>query len=144
MVAAQTHAVQCVVESKKYLAFRSQVLSGHAKALRAKVGPLLDEGVIRADAGKALGAIVVCSWDLSAKLYTSNYTFLFNFPACGSKFLHPSMECDDPTVEETNLQLHIRQAKIKLAIKPIITMRNDRNMTITAKKVQNGHVLIFP
>jgi hypothetical protein len=143
-VAAQTQCVQSVVENKTYLSFRSQALSGHAKALRGKVGPLLDEGVIRADAGKALGFIVVGAWDLSAKLYTSNYTFIFNFPVCGSRFLHPTMECDDPNVEETDLQLHIRQAKIKLAIRPIITMRNDRNMTISAKKVHNSHVLIFP
>lgn len=144
LVAAQTHAIQCIVESKTYLAFRSHTLSIHTKALRAKLGPLLDIGVPRVDAGKALGAIAVRAWDLAAKMYTSNYTFLFNFPACGSKFLHPSMECDDPNVLDTDLQLHIRQAKIKLAIKPIITMRNDRHETITAKKVQNGHVLIFP
>ncbi len=144
LIAAQTSAVQCIVESKTYLAFRSQALSAHARGLRHKVGPLLNAGVNRQHAGRALSAIAVSAWDLSAKLYTSNYTFLFNFPVCGSKFLHPSMECDDPNVEETDLQLHIRQARIKLAIKPIITMRNDRFMTITAKKVENGHVLIFP
>lgn len=144
LIAARTHAIQCIVESETYLAFRSHTLSMHTKALRAKLGPLLNVGVVRAEAGKALGVIAVKAWDLTAKMYTSNYTFLFNFPACGSKFLHPSMECDDPNVLETALQLHIRQAKIKLAIKPIITMRNDRHETITAKKVQNGHVLIFP
>ena len=116
----------------------------HAKALRTNVGPLLDADATRADAGRALGVITVSAWELAVKMYTSNYTFLFNFPACGSKFLHPSMECDDPNIEETSLQLHIRQARIKLAIKPVITMRNDRHQTITAKKVQNAHVLIFP
>lgn len=132
------------MENKTYLTFRSQALSDHAKELRGKVGPLLDEGVIRADAGKALARIVVDAWDLSGRLYTSNYTFLFSFPLCGTRFLHPTMECDDPNIEETNLQLHIRQAKIKLVIKPIVTMRNDRHMTISAKKVHNAHVLIFP
>lgn len=108
------------------------------------LGPLLDLGIERKDAGRGLGGIAVSAWDLSAKIFTSNFTFIWSFSECGARFVHPSVECVDPSEEETPMQLGIRQAKIKLAITPIITIRNDRLTTISVKDVCKGHVLILP
>jgi hypothetical protein len=140
----QVRTMRRIVKDEKYPAWRADALSEHSRSLRHIVGPLLDIGAERYFAGRAIGAIVVSAWDLSTLVFTSNFTFIFSYPKIGDRFIHPTLECVDPAVEETAGQLHLRQAKIKLVVTPSIIMRNDRNMAINAKQVTFGRVLIFP
>jgi hypothetical protein len=130
------------VSDEKYLVYRSYYLNKHTANLRAKLGPLLDPGVQRANAGKDIGKIVVRAYDLSANMYQSFKTFVVTFPECGARFIDSSMVCRDDVIPENNtLALQIKQARIKLTMSPVITIRDDRVRSIDVKSVQESHVL---
>jgi hypothetical protein len=144
VIGQQTDLIESMVQRNlPYLIFRNTQVSRHGKTLRDKTGPLLDIGVRRCDAGDGLNAIALQAFDLSAKMFTSNRTFVIKFPECGSKFLHTSMVSRNPYDAEAPLDNHLRQTRVKLAITPVITMRDDRFMTIQVKDIQHAHVLIM-
>ncbi len=130
------------MSQKGWPAFRVHCLSTHTHNIRAIVGPFLNEGVSRSTAAREIGAVISMAFDLSARIFTSEQTFVMTFPKCGSRFLHTSMICVDPTINESPLDIHVRQVVLKLVITPTITMRDDRKMSITVRSLQNSDVLI--
>lgn len=143
LVSAQTIAISHIVSSEEYPPFRSAVLDKHTKNLRALLGPMLNLGVARANAGRDLGAIVVNAFDISTKLFTSSYSFVIMFPKCGDKFQYASMICRDSSHSIDPLSLQIKQYRLKLVITPIITLRDDRQLTIKVASVQYANVLVM-
>lgn len=129
-------------DNEAFPAYRTFFLGAHTAKLRSRLGPLLDVGVQRADAGRDIGSIVVKAYDLSAKMYCSYKTFVTFFPDCGVRFLDSSMVCRDPQIPEDNtLALQIQQMRVKVAMSPVITIRDDRVRSIEVKGVQEAHVI---
>ena len=112
----------------------------HSKKLRDILGPLLNHGCSRADAGRDLGAITIKAWELSVKMFTSQLTFQIYFPETATKFHAATMIAkDQPRADPMHLQ--IRQTRLKLVITPVITLRDDRGTTIKAKNLHMSTVL---
>lgn len=141
-VALQTSAVQAIVGGRDFLTYRAHRLSQHTKQLREWVGPMLNSTVKRGDAGKDIGAIIVHAFDLSVRMHTSGWSFQLMFPDCGSKFGSTSMVCRDELITETPLDLQIRQVRLKLVITPVVTIRDDRGVSIRVKQLHCANVLI--
>jgi hypothetical protein len=106
------------------------------------LGPMLNDNVERASAGKDLGAIAVHSWDLSVKMHTERLTFQIYFPETASKFTAATMKAKD-NIRADPMQLQIQQTRLKLVITPVITMRDDRGTTIKAKSIHSSNVLLM-
>lgn len=140
IVSGRTLAIQKIVDSEGYSAFRQTMISQHAKKLRDCVGPLLNIETIRADAGKDLTVIATKAFDLSAKMFTSGWTILITMPDCGTKFLSSSMK--PRNTEENPTAMQIEKRKIKLAITPYITMRDDRGISIKTRTIHQASVLV--
>jgi hypothetical protein len=137
-----SQAVQSVISAKDYRSFRAKQLGVHTKALRDMLGPLLDNGVARASAGSDLGAIAVLSWDLSCKMHTARLTFQIYFPETAGKFTAATMKAKDQTNVDP-MKLQVEQTRLKLVITPVITMRDDRGLTIKAKAIHSANVLLM-
>jgi hypothetical protein len=137
-----SYAVQSVIAAKDYLSFRSTQLGVHTKALRDMLGPLLDEGAERKLAGVDLGGIVVHCWELSCKMYTARLTFQIYFPETNGKFTASTMNSKD-LADVDPMKLQIEQVRLKLVITPVITMRDDRGVTIKAKAIHSADVLLM-
>jgi hypothetical protein len=105
------------------------------------VGPLLNANCGRAVAGQELGGLVITSWELAVKINTSHLTFQVYFPETCMKFSAATMNAKDNTTDA--MQLQIKQARLKLVITPVITMRDDRGTTILAKSILHSDVLIM-
>ena len=118
-------------------------MGNHSAALRGLLRPLLLRCGERETAGSDLSRLVVVAFDLSTEMLLANRTFVIQFPDTGSRFINTSMICVDPTIRELPLDLHIRHARVKLTIRPIITMRNDHYRTIQVHSVQLAHVLVM-
>src|SRR3979490_1332066 len=128
MIGIQVRAMRRIIQDENYLTWRLAALHRQLKTFRRMLGGLLNADTIRREAAIDLVGIVANAWDLSGRMFTSHFTFIFTYPKVGDRFIHPTMGCADPNVKETALQLHIRQAKIKLAVTPTIIIRNDRDM----------------
>jgi hypothetical protein len=104
------------------------------------LGPLLNQGSVRAEAGRDLGAITIKAWELSVKMFTSHLTFQVYFPETATKFNAATMIAkDQPRVDPMHLQ--VKQTRLKLVITPVITLRDDRGTTIKAKNLHFSSVL---
>lgn len=106
------------------------------------VGPLLDVGTVRSNAGRDLSNIVGAAWDTSIKLYASGMSFQVTFPECGARFSATSMlSRDEPNMSPTDLQA--RQLRVKLVMTPVIILRDDRGFGIKAKMLHPANVLVM-
>lgn len=141
MVDQQARAIQGIVSSPNYSQYRAKKLNFHTKNLRDMIGPLLNSDAARADAGQELGGIVITAWDLTVKMTTSHLTFQVYFPETCTKFTAATMHAKDTNIDP--LQLQIRQARLKLVVTPVITMRDDRGTTIMAKGILPAEVLLM-
>lgn len=142
LIDKQSETVQSVVSAKNYPLFRAAQLNHHTKRLRDMLGPMLNDGVERAQAGKDLGALAVHAWELSVKMHTAYLTFQVYFPETASKFTAATMHSkDNPHADP--MQLQIQQTRLKLVITPVITMRDDRGTTIKAKNLHTSNVLLM-
>ena len=131
-----------VVEAKDYHNFRASQLNDHTKELRDILGPMLNDGVLRCEAGNDLGGFALHAWDLSVKMHTAGLTFQIYFPATASKFTAATMNSKDrPHVDSMDLQ--VQQLRLKLVITPVITMRDDKGTTIKTKAVHSANVLLM-
>lgn len=140
LIDQQARAIQSIVASPNYQDFRLTEISIHSKKLRDMLGPFLNPGCVRAEAGRDLGAIVIKAWELSIKMFTSHLTFQVYFPETASKFMAATMIAkDQPRVDPIRLQ--IKQTRLKLVITPVITLRDDRGTTIKAKNLHLSTVL---
>lgn len=140
---AQTQLITYILENNRYPAFRSVQLGMHSAALRKLLGPLLLKDGSRESAARDLSKLVVVAFDLAAEMLLANRTFVIRFPEPGTRFLNTSMICRDPKIREPPLSLHIRHARVRLTIRPTITIRNDLYRTIQVQQVQSAHVLIM-
>ena len=132
--------MQLIVRSANYQIYRASRLSFHTKRLRDMLGPLLNDGAARSQAGKDLGAIAVAAWELSVKMWTANISFQIYFPETAGKFSHANMVAkDQPNAD--SMQLQVQQTRLKLVITPVITLRDDRGLTILVKNLHQSHVL---
>ena len=143
LIDAQTQIITYILENERYPAFRSAQLGKHSAALRKLLGPLLLKDGSRESAARDLSQLVVAAFDLSAEMLLANRTFVIQFPETGARFLNTSMICRDPTVKESPLSLHIRHARVRLTIRPVITIRNDLYRTIQVHTVQFAHVIVM-
>jgi hypothetical protein len=135
-------AVQAVLAAKDYPSFRVQQLNVHTKALRDILGPVLNAGVERTDAGKDLGPIVIQSWDLCAAMHKEGFTFQIFFPETAAKFTAATMDSMDHPRDNPML-LQTKQRRVKLVITPVITMRDDTAHSIKAKSLHSATVLLM-
>ncbi len=132
--------VQRIVTSPSYEGFRAEQVGAHSKRIRDMLGPLLNQGCDRNRAGNDLGIIIVQSWDTSVKMLTSHLSFQIYFPETAQKFNAATMTAkDQPKVDQ--IQLQLRQTRLKLVITPVVTMRDDRGTTIKAKNLHASSVL---
>jgi hypothetical protein len=140
LIDRQVEAVQSITNSHIFGNFRQEQINLHTKRLRDMLGPLLNRGCPRSQAGKDLGLIAVTAWDLSVKMHTSHLTFQVYFPETAAKFSSATMLPTNSTVDPLKLQL--QQARLSLVITPVITMRDDRGTTIKAKNLHMASVLL--
>jgi hypothetical protein len=132
-------ALEACDDFQEYRAFKLQI---HTKALRELLGPLLNLTVVRAQAGRDIGAFAVYAFDLGVKMLTSDWAFRYHFPKSGERFGHTAMIQRD-NLAESPLSMQIRQARLKFIITPIITMRRDTDSgNISPKQVAHAQVLI--
>jgi hypothetical protein len=135
LIDRQVEAVQRMLASPAFSVFRREQLNLHTRRLRDMLGPLLNSGCPRQQAGQELGAVAVTAWDLAVKMHASHLTFQVYFPETTAKFSSATMIATNSQTDP--LKLQIQQARLKLVVTPVITMRDDRGTTI---KVKNLHV----
>jgi hypothetical protein len=136
-----SEAVKSVVASPTFANFRQEQLTFHTKGLRDILGPLLNADCARSQAGRELGTIVITAWELSVKMYTCRLTFQIYFPETTAKFNAATMHAVDSDADPVKLQ--ISQARLKLVVTPVITLRDDRGTTIKAKNLHQANVLLL-
>lgn len=141
LIDRQSEAVQSIVDSPRFNNFRNEQLNLHTKRLRDLLGPLLNTECARSQAGKELGTITVTAWDLSVKMYTSHLSFQVYFPDTTAKFNAATMVATD--TDQDPVKLQIQQARLKLVITPVITMRDDRGTTIKVKNLRMANVVLM-
>lgn len=105
------------------------------------LGPLLNVNTVRSVAGTDLGNIVITAWELGVKMTTSEVTFQVYFPETCDKFSAATMIAKGN--EFDGLRLQVKQARLKLVITPVVTMRDDRGTTIIAKSILSSEVLLM-
>lgn len=104
-------------------------------------GPLLNGNCDRRPAGHELALLVVTAWELAVKMNTERITFQIYFPATADKFSASTMTAKDTNVSA--MQLQLQQCRLKLVITPVVTIRDDRGLTIMAKNILSADVLIM-
>ncbi|CZS95830.1 uncharacterized protein RAG0_05342 [Rhynchosporium agropyri] len=140
LIDRRAKAIQLAVSSPRWESYRNEQLSIHSRQLRDILGPMLDDKADRSKAGKDLGYIALKAWDISEHMNTSQLTFQVSFPETAGKFVAATMiSKDDGHIHPMALQLS--QARLKLIITPVITMRDDRGTTIKAKNLHFATVL---
>jgi hypothetical protein len=140
MVDQKCQVIKSIIGAEDYLAYRSHQIGRHTKALRDRLGPMLNDKVDRTVAGRDLGVIARKAWDLSAKMHSSGLTFQIIFPETAAKFNASSMIAKDQPPGRS-MELQLRQSRLKLVITPVVTMRDDRSTTIIAKNIHQSTVL---
>ncbi|KAI6710515.1 hypothetical protein JHW43_006956 [Diplocarpon mali] len=140
LVDKRAKAIQKIVSSPNWAAFRQTSLATHSKRLRDILGPMLNDYSLRSTAGSDLGAIILKAWDLSVNMNTSQLTFQIYFPETAQKFNASTMIAKDKKYTDA-MALQIKQARLKLVITPVVTMRDDRGTTIRAKNLHKSTVL---
>ncbi|KAK2629278.1 hypothetical protein QTJ16_000098 [Diplocarpon rosae] len=140
LVDQRAKAIQGIVSSPNWAAFRKASLAIHSKRLRDILGPMLNDYSLRSTAGSDLGAVILKAWDLSVNMNTSQLTFQIYFPETAQKFNASTMIAKDKKYIDP-MALQIKQARLKLVITPVVTMRDDRGTTIRAKNLHKSTVL---
>ncbi|PBP27504.1 hypothetical protein BUE80_DR001761, partial [Diplocarpon rosae] len=140
LVDQRAKAIQGIVSSQNWVAFRKASLAIHSKRLRDILGPMLNDYSLRSTAGSDLGAVILKAWDLSVNMNTSQLTFQIYFPETAQKFNASTMIAKDKNYIDP-MSLQIKQARLKLVITPVVTMRDDRGTTIRAKNLHKSTVL---
>lgn len=140
LIDRQAEAIKSILESPTFATFRTDQLNIHTKRLRDMLGPMLNDGCDRSQAGKELGIIAVKSWDVAIKMYTSHLSFQIYFPETTAKFNASNMVATDVRADSVKLQL--LQAPLELVITPVVTMRDDRGTTIKVKNLHMASVLV--
>jgi hypothetical protein len=127
-----------ILEHDDYVAFKNSQISAHGKAMRDRVGPVLNVGAVRPEAGIALGVIVGKAWDLAGEMHTTGCTFVMSMLEVGDRYNPMTMEA----FNGPNDLNHRRQYTIRLGVTPGVTMRDDRRRSIRTKAICTPKVIL--
>ncbi|KAK3344117.1 hypothetical protein B0T25DRAFT_584941 [Lasiosphaeria hispida] len=133
-----------MMDGHRWAAFRQFKVNDHYQKLRKVIGPLIPNPPMvdgRTDAFYDLFSITEMAWELSAKLWLSRLSFSYVWNDAGAKFSMDSHTALNSDVEE--LVLQAKQHRVKLAVTPGITMRNDMGMNILPQQILKSGVLIM-
>lgn len=139
LIDKQVSIVSEVIQAADYREYNSVALGFHSKRLRDMLGPILNDDADRKQAGRDLGHVASTAWKLSENMWTSHLTFQVYFPETAAKFSAATMIAKDSKLEP--MQLQIKQARLKLVISPVVTLRDDRGTTIKVKSLHHATVL---
>ncbi|KAK0703258.1 hypothetical protein B0T26DRAFT_876318 [Lasiosphaeria miniovina] len=144
IVDRQAELVQSMTVHDKWASFRQYKVNDHFQKLKKMMGPLVcarPSHNMHQEAFYDLHNVTTSAWDLSAKLVLSRLTFSYMWNDTGAKYSNESHVAienrEDPVI------LQIKQARIKLAVTPIITMRDDRGLAVMPKCLSKSKVLII-
>ena len=140
LIDRRARAIQYAVSSPNWGVYRLDGIKRHGQQLRDILGPMLNDGANRSQAGGDLGTIAHEAWDVSQALNTAQVTFQVYFPETASKFTASTMIAKDK-MDRNPMSLQIAHTRLKLVITPVITMRDDRGTTIKAKNLHYATVL---
>lgn len=126
--------------TQDYRGFRKYMIAQHTKKLRDVLPLVLNPGINRSDAGRDLAVVVAKAFDLSAQLFTCGWTFIISMPEAGAKFAKPSMRARNSDVEPLDLQM--RGTRIRFAVTPFVTLRDDSGLAIVTRNIDRSSVLI--
>lgn len=140
----QHEAIDKVLASPHFEAFRTTQLNKHTRALRDMVGPFLNDKTFRSQAGVELGAVVIKAWELSIKMNTSRLSFQIHYPNLTSKFSKVTMFARDYAPDDdTQMQLQAKQFALKLVITPAFTLRDDGGTSLRVRTFVTADVLLM-
>ncbi|KFY42643.1 hypothetical protein V494_02316, partial [Pseudogymnoascus sp. VKM F-4513 (FW-928)] len=140
LLAERSLCVSAIMGTQDYRSFRKYMISQHTKKLRDILPLVLNPTTNRSDAGRDLAVVVAKAFDLSAQLFTCGWTFIISMPEAGAKFAKPSMRARNSEVEPLDLQM--RGTRIRFAVTPFVTLRDDSGLAIVTRNIDRSSVLI--
>ncbi|OBT67926.1 hypothetical protein VE03_02581 [Pseudogymnoascus sp. 23342-1-I1] len=140
LLAERSLCVSAIMGTQDYRAFRKYMIAQHTKKLRDILPLVLNPTTNRSDAGRDLAVVVAKAFDLSAQLFTCGWTFIISMPEAGAKFAKPSMRARNSEVEPLDLQM--RGTRIRFAVTPFVTLRDDSGLAIVTRNIDRSSVLI--
>ncbi|ELR02806.1 hypothetical protein VC83_00795 [Pseudogymnoascus destructans] len=140
LLAERSLCVSAIMGTQDYRGFRKYMIAQHTKKLRDILPLVLNPGINRSDAGRDLAVVVAKAFDLSAQLFTCGWTFIISMPEAGAKFAKPSMRARNSDVEPLDLQM--RGMRIRFAVTPFVTLRDDSGLAIVTRNIDRSSVLI--
>ncbi|OHE92632.1 hypothetical protein CORC01_12078 [Colletotrichum orchidophilum] len=135
--------VNSCINHERYDAYRNHRIEYFQAELREMLSPLLlpeSEGgpdLERAD--EALRQMCEKAWSISAKMFTSRWTFEFRFPDTGVRFNTGTMVGIAPNIGPQLLQAE--HWRVQLVVTPVITVRNDTGASISVASITSAHVI---
>ncbi|KAK1674312.1 hypothetical protein BDP55DRAFT_746233 [Colletotrichum godetiae] len=135
--------VNSCVNHERYDAYRNHRIEYFQAELREMLSPLLlpeSEGgpdLERAD--EVLRQMCEKAWSISAKMFTSRWTFEFRFPHTGARFNTGTMVGIAPNIGPQLLQAE--HWRVQLVVTPVITVRNDTGTSISVASITSAHVI---
>ncbi|KAK0705346.1 hypothetical protein B0H67DRAFT_557968 [Lasiosphaeris hirsuta] len=133
-----------MMDGHRWAAFRQFKVNDHYQKLRKVIGPLIPNPPMvdgRTDAFYDLFSITEMAWELSAKLWLSRLSFSYVWNDTYAKFSMDSHTALNSSTDE--LVLQAKQHRVKLAVTPGITMRNDMGMNILPQQILKSGVLVM-
>ncbi|KFY26416.1 hypothetical protein V493_04107 [Pseudogymnoascus sp. VKM F-4281 (FW-2241)] len=140
LLAERSLCVSAIMGTQDYRSFRKYMIAQHTKKLRDVLPLVLNPIINRSDAGRDLAVVVARAFDLSAQLFTCGWTFIISMPEAGAKFAKPSMRARNSEVEPLDLQM--RGTRIRFAVTPFVTLRDDSGLAIVTRNIDRSSVLI--
>ncbi|KFY83210.1 hypothetical protein V498_08226, partial [Pseudogymnoascus sp. VKM F-4517 (FW-2822)] len=140
LLAERSLCVSAIMGTQDYHAFRKYMIAQHTKKLRDVLPLVLNPDINRSNAGRDLAVVVAKAFDLSAQLFTCGWTFIISMPEAGAKFAKPSMRARNSEVEPLDLQM--RGTRIRFAVTPFVTLRDDSGLAIVTRNIDRSSVLI--
>ncbi|KAK1963887.1 hypothetical protein LZ32DRAFT_591870 [Colletotrichum eremochloae] len=132
----------CIIH-ERYDAYRNHRIEYFQAELREMLSPLLvpesSGGPNLEKADEDLRQMCEKAWSISAKMFTSRWTFEFRFPDTGARFNNQTMVGIAP-----NIDPHLLQAehwRVQLVVTPVITVRNDTGSSISVASITSAHVI---
>ncbi|TDZ33684.1 hypothetical protein C8034_v002087 [Colletotrichum sidae] len=135
--------VNSCINHERYDAYRAHRIEYFQAELREMIAPLIpsesDGGPNLNEADEQLRIMVEKAWSISAKMFTSRWTFDFRFPDAGARFNTHMMVAVAPNIEPTVLQAE--HWRVQLVVTPVITVRNDTGASISVASITKAHVI---
>ncbi len=139
----QATMIMFMMKSPQWAAYNQFKTAGFKQGLKLAIGALVavDKKDTQGEALFDLHQIAEMAWALSQKTMLSRLSFHYDFSEVCTKF---NIDKHNPVSALLPPQvLHQRQARIKLAITPSITMRKEDGMSIVPKHIMKSNVLVM-